>query len=389
MGTWNVIPVTTADYRRLAEKRLPRFLFDYIDGGSGDEISMGRNVSDLREIRLEQRVMRDVAEVTTRSTLMGEPVAMPLALAPVGLAGMYRRRGEAQAARGANRAGVPFATSTVGICPVDEVAGAAATPPWFQLYMLRDRGIVHAMLDRASQAGCTTLVFTVDLPVTGKRYRDDRNGMLGGGLRGKLAKAWQLASRPRWLWDVGIHGKPHDFGNLRGVVSGVNDLNAFKTFIDSQFDPSVTWSDIEQVRKRWKGKLLVKGVMCAEDAISALNSGADGVVVSNHGGRQIDGVASTISKLPVVAEAVDRRAEVYLDSGIRSGTDVVKAVALGANGVLIGRPWAYALAARGEQGVVDLLEVLRLEMANTMALMGVNRLQDLKPGMLETRGVCT
>lgn len=389
MGTWNVNPVTTSDYRRLAAKRLPQFLFDYIDGGSGEEISMGRNVSDLREIRIEQRVMRDVADVTTHGAMLGEQVAMPIALAPVGLAGMFRRRGETQAARAAKKAGVPFATSTVGICPVDEVARSAGTPPWFQLYMLRDRGIVNAMLDRATQSGCTTLVFTVDLPVTGKRYRDDRNGMLGGGVKGKIAKAWQLASRPRWLWDVGIRGKPHDFGNLRGVVSGVNDLEAFKAFIDSQFDPSVTWFDIEQVRKRWPGKLLVKGVMCAEDALNAVNSGADGVVVSNHGGRQIDGVASTVSKLPQVTEALDQRTEVFLDSGIRSGTDVVKAVALGASGVLIGRPWAYAMAARGEQGVVDLLEVMRLEMANTMALMGVNSLAELRSDMLETRGVCS
>lgn len=388
MGTWNVIPVTTADYRRLAGKRLPRFLFDYIDGGSGEEISMGRNVADLQEIRIEQRVMRDVTHVSTRGTILGDPVAMPLALAPVGLAGMFRRRGETQAARAANRAGIPFATSTVGICPVDEVAESAGVPPWFQLYMLRDRGIVNAMLDRAARAGCTTLVFTVDLPVTGKRYRDDRNGMLGGGVKAKLAKAWQLASRPRWIWDVGIRGKPHDFGNLRGVVSGVNDLEAFKAFIDSQFDPSVTWFDIEQVRKRWQGKLLVKGVMCAEDAVNAVNSGADGVVVSNHGGRQIDGVASTVSSLPLVKGAVGERAEVFLDSGVRNGTDVVKAVALGASGVLIGRPWAYAMAARGEQGVVDLLEVIQLEMANTMALMGVNRLDELRPEMLETRSVC-
>lgn len=388
MGTWNVIPVTTADYRRLAGKRLPRFLFDYIDGGSGEEISMGRNVADLQEIRIEQRVMRDVTHVSTRGTILGDPVAMPLALAPVGLAGMFRRRGETQAARAANRAGIPFATSTVGICPVDEVAESAGVPPWFQLYMLRDRGIVNAMLDRAARAGCTTLVFTVDLPVTGKRYRDDRNGMLGGGVKAKLAKAWQLASRPRWIWDVGIRGKPHDFGNLRGVVSGVNDLEAFKAFIDSQFDPSVTWFDIEQVRKRWQGKLLVKGVMCAEDAVNAVNSGADGVVVSNHGGRQIDGVASTVSRLPLVKGAVGERAEVFLDSGVRNGTDVVKAVALGASGVLIGRPWAYAMAARGEQGVVDLLEVIQLEMANTMALMGVNRLDELRPEMLETRSVC-
>ena len=389
MGTWNVIPVTTADYRRLALKRLPQFLFDYIDGGSGEEISMGRNVSDLQQLRIEQRVMRNVADVTTRGEILGESVAMPLALAPVGLAGMFRRRGETQAARAAKRAGVPFATSTVGVCPVDEVAASAGKPPWFQLYMLKDRGIVHAMLDRAAQAGCTTLVFTVDLPVTGKRYRDDRNGMLGAGLKGKAAKAWQLATRPAWLWDVGIQGKPHDLGNLRGVVPGLDDLESFKTFIDTQFDPTVTWSDIEQIRDRWHGKLLVKGVMRADDALCAVNSGADGVVISNHGGRQIDGVASTVSRLPEVAKAVGRQADVLLDSGVRNGSDIVKAVALGATAVLIGRPWVYALAARGEQGVADLLAVFQQEMANTMALMGVNSAEELTPDLLQPGGACT
>ena len=389
MGTWNVIPVTTADYRRLALKRLPQFLFDYIDGGSGEEISMGRNVSDLQQLRIEQRVMRNVADVTTRGEILGESVAMPLALAPVGLAGMFRRRGETQAARAAKRAGVPFTTSTVGVCPVDEVAASAGKPPWFQLYMLKDRGIVHAMLDRAAQAGCTTLVFTVDLPVTGKRYRDDRNGMLGAGLKGKAAKAWQLATRPAWLWDVGIQGKPHDLGNLRGVVPGLDDLESFKTFIDTQFDPTVTWSDIEQIRDRWHGKLLVKGVMRADDALCAVNSGADGVVISNHGGRQIDGVASTVSRLPEVAKAVGRQADVLLDSGVRNGSDIVKAVALGATAVLIGRPWVDALAARGEQGVADLLAVFQQEMANTMALMGVNSAEELTPDLLQPGGACT
>ena len=271
---------------------------------------------------------------------------------------------------------------------MDEVAEAAGVAPWFQLYMLKDRSIVHTMLDRAEQAGCTTLVFTVDLPLTGKRYRDDRNGMLGAGLKGKAAKALQLATRPAWLWDVGIRGKPHDLGNLRGVVPGLEDLDTFKVFIDSQFDPSVTWFDIEQIRKRWKGRLLVKGVMSADDAVSAVNSGADAVVISNHGGRQIDGVSSTVSRLPEIVDAVGSKAEVLLDSGVRNGSDIVKAVALGATAVMMGRPWVYALAARGETGVADLLRVFQLEMANTMALMGVNSPQELTPDLVDTRGVC-
>ena len=387
MLNYRIIPVTAGDYRALAEKRLPRFLFDYIDGGSGEEISMARNLGDLAEIRLEQRVMRDVGQVDTATELMGQKVAMPLALAPVGLAGMYRRRGEAQAARAAKSCGVPFATSTVGICPVEEVQEAAGGEAWFQLYMLRDRSVVDAMLERARRAGCKTLVFTVDLPATGKRYRDDRNGMISGGWKAKSAKALQLATRPAWLWDVGIRGKPHDFGNLTGVVKGVSDLKSFKDFIDTQFDPSVTWKDIEIVREKWPGKLLVKGVMCAEDAVSAFDSGADGVVVSNHGGRQIDGVASSISRLPAIVHAVDERGEIYVDGGVRNGADVIKAVALGARGVLIGRAWAYALAARGERGVSDLLRVIREEMANSMALMGVRSVDELHPGLVDTREV--
>ena len=383
MGTYNVLPVTALDYRRLAEKRLPRFLFDYIDGGAGEEVSMSRNVSDLRNIRLAQRVMRDVGSIDTSTQLAGQQANMPLVLAPVGLSGMFGRRGEVQGALGAQAAGIPFTTSTVGICPIDEVNAATPTPAWFQLYMLRDRDIVLAMLERARQAGSSTLVFTVDLAVTGKRYRDDRNGMIGAGLRGKLAKAWQLATRPRWVYDVGIRGKPHDFGNLREVVGDSSDLDAFKKFLDAQFDPTVTWKDIAWLREQWQGQLLIKGVMCADDAKSAVDSGADGVVVSNHGGRQLEGVASSISKLPKVAEAISGQAEVYMDGGIRSGTDVVKALCLGADGVMIGRPWVWAMAARGVPGLTDMLRVFQSEIHVSMALMGVTRVSELTPECVE------
>ena len=338
-----MIPVTALDYRRLAEKRLPRFLFDYIDGGAGEEISLGRNVGDLQALCLKQRVMRDVGEIDTGAELAGRNWSMPLALAPIGLAGMFNRRGEVQGARAAQKLGVPFTTSTVGICSIAEVNEAVETPAWFQLYMLRDRDVVLAMLERARAAGSTTLVFTVDLAVTGKRYRDDRNGMLGGGFRGRAVKTWQLVTRPRWLYDVGIRGKPHDFGNLREVVSDARDLDAFKSFINDQFDPTVTWKDIAWLRGQWDGKIIIKGVMCGDDAQAAVDTGADGVVVSNHGGRQLEGVASTISRLPEVAGAVGGQVEVYVDGGIRNGTDVVKAVCLGANGVLVGRPWVLSL----------------------------------------------
>ena len=383
MNSYQVMPVTADDYRRLARKKLPRFLFDYIDGGAGEEATLWSNREDFRSIRLRQRVLRDVSRVDSSTTVLGRSVNMPVVLAPVGLAGMFKRRGEVQAARAACAAGVPFTTSTVGICPVEEVQTAVADPVWFQLYMLRDRGVVRSLLERAAASGSDTLVFTVDLAVAGPRYRDFRNGMMGGGRRGALAKAWQLLTRPGWLLDVGIKGKPHDFGNLREEVEGAGDLEAFKAFVDSQFDPSVTWDDISWLRSLWDGKLLIKGVMCREDALAAIDAGADGIVVSNHGGRQLDGVASCISKLPEIVESVEGRTEIYMDGGVRSGTDVVKAVALGANGVLIGRPWAWALAASGEQGVLGLLAVIRKEIEITMALMGVNRIDELTPDLIE------
>ncbi len=383
MGTYKDRPVTSLDYRRLAEKRLPRFLFDYIDGGAGDEKSMAANEVDFLQIKLRQRVMCDVQNIDTSTILSGQPVSMPLVLAPVGLAGMMGRRGEVQAVRAASRAGIPFTTSTVGICPIEEVQAAAGKPAWFQLYMLRDRGLVEALLERAWAAGCTTLVFTVDLAVTGMRHRDSRNGILGGGAAGDLAKAWQIITRPRWFLDVAIRGKPHEFGNLREAVVGATDLGAFKAFIDTQFDPSVTWDDIAWLRQQWKGQILIKGVMSGEDARAAVDVGADGVIVSNHGGRQLEGVASSISKLPEVTAAVGESVEVLMDGGVRSGADVVRAVALGARSVMIGRPWVWAMAARGEQGLVDLLGVIQQEIATTMALMGVTRINEITPDLLE------
>jgi len=378
-----VRPVTPLDYRRLAEKRLPRFLFDYIDGGANDEFTLRANAGDFGRFRLKQSVMRDVSDVNAEAQLSGQAVRMPLVLAPVGLAGMMARRGEVLGASAAETAGVPFTTSTVGICSMEEVRAATNAPFWFQLYMLRDRDLVLSLLERAEAAGCRTLVFTVDLAVAGMRHRDVRNGMLTKSRAGRLAKARQVLARPRWILDVAMKGKPHTFGNLSQAVSGANDLDGFKAFIDSQFDPSVTWKDIEWLRSRWKGNLLIKGVMTAEDALSAADCGADGVVVSNHGGRQLDGVASSISTLPAVLNAIDKRIEVYMDGGVRSGVDVVRAVALGARGVLIGRPWVWAMAACGERGLVDLLKVFEQEIHVAMALMGVNRIADLTPDMVD------
>ena len=383
MGTYRVTPVTALDYRRLAEKRLPRFLFDYIEGGANEEDTMAANVADFRRFNLKQRVMCDVGNIDTSTILSGQPASMPLALAPIGIAGMMARRGEVLGARGASAAGIPFTTSTVGICPLEEVQAAVDAPIWFQLYMLRDRELVASLLERAQAAGCETLMFTVDLAVSGLRHRDTRNGMMGAGLAGRLAKAWQVATRPRWIVDVALKGRPHNFGNLREVVSDSNNLNAYKAFVDSQFDPTVTWKDIAWLRSLWKGKILIKGVMAEEDARAAADVGADGVIVSNHGGRQLDGVASSIVKLPEVVAAVGDRVEVYMDGGVRSGIDVVKAIALGANGILIGRPWVWAMAGRGQQGLTDLLGVFQQEIAVAMALMGVKRIADITPDLIE------
>jgi L-lactate dehydrogenase (cytochrome) len=384
MSMYDVTPVSVADYRIRAKRRLPRFLFDYLEGGANDEVTAAANESDFRRFWLKQYVMRDVEGITTRATLAGREVGMPVALAPVGMAGMYRRRGEVQGARAAQRAGVPFTLSTVGICSPEEVAEATVAPFWFQLYMLRDRDLIARLLERAAAAGCDTLLFTVDLPVAGLRLRDFRNGMLGGGLPGKLSQLAQLATSPLWAIDVGLRGKPHNFGSLREVVADPDDLNSYKALVDSQFDPTVTWKDIEWVRTVWKGKLIIKGVMEVEDAVAAVDAGADGVVVSNHGGRQLDGISSSIAKLPGIAQALGDRGEVLLDGGIRSGIDVAKALALGARGVLIGRPWVYANAARGEEGVANLLDLFQRELAVAMALMGIKSIEEFTPQLIES-----
>ena len=381
--TLDIFPATALDYRALAEKRLPRFLFDYIDGGANDELTLAANVSDFAKVRLKQRVLRDVSHVDASTTLAAQQVRMPMALAPIGMAGMMARRGEAQAVRVANAAGLPFTLSTVGICSLEEVQAAASQPFWFQLYMIRDRVAVQSVLARARAAGCTTLVFTVDLPVAGMRHRDARNGMLSDSLRGKLGKVRQLVARPGWVADVAMGGKPLTFGNLSALVPDASNLNSYKAWIDSQFDTSVTWKDIAWLRSIWPGKLLLKGILEVEDALAAAAIGADGVIVSNHGGRQLDSVASSISKLSAIADAVGERAEVYMDGGVRSGVDVFKAIALGARGVLIGRPWIWALAGAGVTGLTDLLATFQREFEVAMALTGVTRVSDIRRELID------
>jgi L-lactate dehydrogenase (cytochrome) len=370
-------PATAMDYRRLAQRRLPRFAFDYIDGAAGDEITLAANVNDLAAVRLRQRVLVNVENVDTRATLAGEDCALPLALAPVGMAGMMARRGEVQAVRAANASGVPFTLSTVGICPLVEVQAASNKPFWFQLYMIRDRGVIVALLERAWAAGCRTLVFTIDLPIPGMRHRDTRNGIGATGARAALLKAAQILPHPHWLWNVALRGQPLTFGNLTEQVPGVRDLTGFWDWVNSQFDTRVTWRDIEWLRAQWKGRILLKGILDVEDARAAVATGTDGIVVSNHGGRQLDSAASSISKLPAIAQAVGGKIEVLLDGGVRSGADIFKALALGARGVLIGRPWVWALAGAGERGLRDLLATLQRELKLTMTMAGVTRIADI------------
>ncbi len=379
-------PITAEDYRNRARRRLPRFLFDYLDGGATDEQTLRANASDWHHLTLRQRVLVDVDQVDTSSQLLGETCAMPVVLAPIGLAGMMARRGEVQAARSAENAGVPFTLSTVSICSVEEVRTAVTRAIWFQLYMLRDRARIEALLDKAWAAGCRTLVFTVDLPRPGMRHRDARNGLSNPGVRAKTLKIIHLLSRPRWLWNVALRGGPLNFGNLSDVMPGANDLDAIKTWIDSQFDPTVTWDDIAWLRQRWQGRLMLKGILDADDARQAVDCGSDGIVISNHGGRQLDGVASGAGKLPEIVTAVHGKTAILVDGGIRSGVDIFRALALGAQGVMIGRPWAWALAAGGETGLNNLLTGLQQELRMAMTLTGVIRINDIGPDQLDQTG---
>lgn len=358
------------DLREAARRRLPRLLFDYIDGGAYDEVSIRRNREDLANLALRQRTMTDISALSMRTELFGQSMSMPLALAPVGFSGMYARRGEVQAARAAHAAGVPFCLSTLSICGLEEVVRDGGAPIWFQFYMLRDRGFCASLLQRAQAAGCPALLMTVDLPIAGARYRDLRSGMSGpDGWRGQWMRLWQGATHPRWLWDVWLHGRPHGFGNLPAEVAA-GGVGGFAKWIKSNFDPTVTWRDIEWVRRYWNGPLVIKGLLDRADARAALDAGVDGIVVSNHGGRQLDGVPSSIAALPQMVEEVAGRVPVLMDGGIRSGLDMLRALALGADACLVGKAWAYALGAGGEAGVAEMLGTLRAELEVAMSLTG-------------------
>ena len=372
-----------SDYREAARRRLPHFLFEYIDGGSYDQVTLGRNVSDLREIELRQRVMRDVSNLDLSTELFGRRQSLPVALAPIGLAGMAAQRGEIQAARAAEAAGVPFTLSTVSVCNLGEVSRAVKQPIWFQLYMIRDRGFMTDLLAKARDAQCSALVFTVDMPVPGSRYRDVRSGLAGAsGLGGDIRRVWQAMQRPGWAWDVGLMGRPHHLGNVAPVLKGKTGLEDFFRWMRENFDPAISWSDLEWVRSQWQGPIVIKGVLDAEDAREAVRRGADGVIVSNHGGRQLDGVPSVARALPAIADAVGGETVVMADGGVRSGLDVVRMLALGAQGVMLGRAWAFALAARGQAGVAHMLQLIEAEMRVAMALTGARNVAEITRDIL-------
>ena len=366
------------DFREAARRRLPHFLFEYIDGGSYGEVTLRRNITDLESIALRQRVLRNVARIDTTTRLFGQDLALPVVLAPVGLAGMTARRGEVQAVRAAQAAGVGFTLSTVGLCSVEEVAAGAERPFWFQLYMIRDRGFMRDMLARVRAAGCTALVFTVDLPVAGSRYRDVRSGLSGsGGMMRDLRRMAQIAARPGWAWDVGVNGRPHILGNVAAAVAENSGLADYLGWIGRNFDPGIGWDDLAAIRSQWDGPLILKGILDPDDARRAADMGADGIVVSNHGGRQLDGVLSTARALPGIADAVGDRLTVLVDGGVRSGLDVARMLALGARGVMLGRAWAFALAAGGEAGVAKMLKLLAAELRVAMALGGMTRIDQI------------
>ena len=354
------------DYRAAARRRVPPFMFHYADGGSYTEYTLARNVSDLSEIALRQRVLNDMSQLNTESELFGERLSMPVILAPVGACGMYASRGEVQAAKAAAAKGLPFTLSTVSICPIEEVAPAINRPMWFQLYVLKDRGFMKNALERAKAAGCSTLVFTVDMPTPGARYRDMHSGMSGDYKW--LRRVIQGATHPFWSYDMMTKGRPFTLGNVSKYMGKPVALDDYIGWLTENFDPSISWKDLEWIRDFWDGPMVIKGILDPEDAKDAVHFGADGIVVSNHGGRQLDGVLSSARALPPIADAVKGDIKILVDGGIRNGLDVVRMMALGADATMIGRPFVYALGADGQRGVENLLDIFKKEMRVALTL---------------------
>jgi L-lactate dehydrogenase (cytochrome) len=376
------MPVITniEDLRILAEKRVPRMFYDYADSGSWTEQTYRANNSDFAKMKLRQRVAVNIENRTVRSTMVGQPVAMPVAIAPTGLTGMQHADGEILAARAAEKFGVPFTLSTMSICSIEDVAANTEKPFWFQLYVMRDRDFINRLIDRAKAANCSALVVTVDLQILGQRHKDLKNG-LSAPPKMTLGNIVNLMSKTRWC--LGMLGtQRRSFGNIVGHAKSVTDMSSLSSWTSQQFDPTFCWDDIAWIKERWGGKLIIKGVMDAEDAQLAVNSGADALIVSNHGGRQLDGAPSSIAALPEIVAAVGEQIEVHMDGGIRSGQDVIKAVALGAQGVYIGRPFLYGLGAMGEAGVSKCLDIIRNELDLTMAFCGLTDIKDVDQRIL-------
>lgn len=368
------MPVITniEDLRVLAEKRVPRMFYDYADSGSWTETTYRANESDFQKIKLRQRVAVNMENRSTATTMVGQAVKMPVCIAPVGLTGMQHADGEIHAARAAEKFGIPFTLSTMSICSIEDIAASTQAPFWFQLYMMRDRDAMARMIERCKVAKCSALVLTLDLQVIGQRHKDLKNGLTAPP-RPTIGNIINLMTKPRWC--LGMAGtRRHTFGNLVGHVKGVSDMSSLAAWTNEQFDPRLSWADVEWVKKQWGGKLILKGIMDVEDARLAVGSGADAIVVSNHGGRQLDGAPSSIQALPAIVEAVGRQTEVWMDGGIRSGQDVLKAWALGARGTMIGRAMVYGLGAMGEAGVTKALQIIHKELDVTMAFCGHTQL---------------
>lgn len=372
--------LTIADLKKQAQRRVPKMFFDYADSGAWTEGTYRANEDDFAKIKLRQRVLVDMTNRSLETEMIGEKVSMPVALSPTGLTGMQHADGEMLAAKAAEEFGVPFTLSTMSICSIEDVASVTSRPFWFQLYVMKDRDFVNNLIDRAKAAKCSALVLTLDLQILGQRHKDLRNG-LSAPPKFTPKHIWQMATRPKWCLDM-LQTRRRSFGNIVGHAKNVSDLSSLSSWTAEQFDPRLSWKDVEWIKERWGGKLILKGILDEEDARAAADTGADAIIVSNHGGRQLDGALSSISMLPKIVDAVGDRIEVHMDGGIRSGQDVLKAVALGAKGTYIGRPFLYGLGANGKLGVTTALEIIRKEMDITMALCGKRLITDINSSIL-------